>query len=91
MRSKLFHVHFFKSISAYGHDFDVKQRVIEVWAPDEQTALRLAQDEFCRLDQVRHWSLHADRCEVARADGLRKLKRREGQGASAAGAGQSRR
>ncbi|MEX0760013.1 MAG: hypothetical protein WD100_10575 [Tistlia sp.] len=58
-------VTFYKTITTdYGHDKEIEERVLEVTAVDEQTALERAQAEFCRLKELSDWRLHADRCAV---------------------------
>lgn len=72
-RSKALHskepyvVTFYKTVMThYGREREISERVIEVLASDAQLALEQAKAEFCRLEGLRDWSLHADRYEVER-------------------------
>ncbi len=58
-------VTFFKTvITDYGDDREITQRTIEVSATDQNDALDRAKEELCRLDEIGHWSHHADRYEI---------------------------
>jgi hypothetical protein len=62
-------VTFFKTVTDdCGHDREICQRTIEVAAADKGAALSEAAAEFCRLDGISGWSLHADRYEVSNID-----------------------
>jgi hypothetical protein len=62
---KPFVVTFYKTVSTdFGEDREIKQRTVEVFAPNEQDALKEAQAELCRIESLTDWALHADRYEV---------------------------
>ena len=67
---KRYRVTFYKTITTdYGRDREIEQRVVEVVAADEESALELAKREFCRLKRLPDWTIHADRCAIEQRDG----------------------
>jgi hypothetical protein len=61
-----FVVTFYKTVSTdFGEDREIRQRTVEVFAPNEQEALKEAKAELCRIENLTDWAVHADRCEVA--------------------------
>ena len=65
---KSFAVTFFKTVSDdRGWDKEIIERIVEVDAKDEASALERAKNEFCLQKGLPDWSLHADRCEVTRS------------------------
>lgn len=63
---KRYAVSFYKTVTSdYGRDQKVCQRVVQVEAADEEAAVELAKQEFCRLRHLPNWRLHADSCDVA--------------------------
>ena len=64
-----FVVTFYKTVSTdFGEDREIKQRTVEVFAPNEQDALKEAQAELCRQESLSDWALHADRYEIRHPD-----------------------
>ena len=62
---KPFVVTFYKTVSTdSGQDREIRQRTVEVFALNEQAALKEAQAELCRTENLTDWTLHADRYEV---------------------------
>jgi hypothetical protein len=58
-----YRVSFFKTVSDdTGHERAVCQRAVEVEANDPDAALRPARELFCKLENIPHWSVHADSC-----------------------------
>lgn len=50
---KPFVVTFYKTGSTdFGQDREIKQRTVEVFAPNEQDALKKAQAELCRMENL---------------------------------------
>jgi hypothetical protein len=65
---KAYIVTFFKTASTdFGQDREIRQRIVEVSAPDEFEALKKAKAEFCQRERLTDWAGHADRCEVTEA------------------------
>jgi hypothetical protein len=61
-------VTFFKTVSTdFGQDREIRQRAVEVSAPNEFEALKKAKAEFCRREGLTDWAGHADRFEVTEA------------------------
>ena len=61
-------VTFFKTVCTdSGHEREIKQRTVEVSAASEQEALKKAQAELCRKENLTHWAAHADRYEIGLA------------------------
>jgi hypothetical protein len=48
-----------------GHEAEICQRSIEIEAASRGHAAELAKIRFCQTENVRDWSLHADRVHVA--------------------------
>ena len=68
-----FAVTFYKTITDnYGRDCEISQGVIELFAPDEESATSQAKEQFCRSRRLRDWSFHADRYEIRKSDLVRK-------------------
>jgi hypothetical protein len=51
-----------------GHEAEICQRSIEVEASCRGSAAELAKREFCVVESVKDWSLHADRIRIADAE-----------------------
>ena len=51
-----------------GHETEICQRSIEIEAPTTGHAAELAKIRFCETENVKDWSLHADRVRVVDAD-----------------------
>jgi hypothetical protein len=51
-----------------GHEVDICQRWLEVDASSKPAALSLAKRQFCAAEQVRDWTTHADRIQIAEAE-----------------------
>jgi hypothetical protein len=51
-----------------GQERELCQHWLEVGAIDKQCAAELAKIDFCTVERLSHWSLHADRIEVLEAD-----------------------
>lgn len=59
-------VHFLKDVlGENGHECEVRQSTVEVEARSEDHAIELAKTRFCEKQALRHWSLHADRVQIA--------------------------
>lgn len=51
-------------LSSDGHPVSAVQRVVRVPQADSpDDARRQAQEQFCKLEHVEHWSHHAQHCE----------------------------
>ena len=48
-----------------GHEAEICQRSIEVEASCKASAAELAKREFCEVEGVKDWFLHADRVRIA--------------------------
>jgi hypothetical protein len=54
-----------KLLSSDGHPVSAVQRIIRIDQADTpEDACCKAQEQFCRLEHVEHWSHHAQCCEV---------------------------
>lgn len=51
-----------------GHETEICQRSIEIEARSTAHAAELAKKKFCEREQVKDWSLHADRVRIADAE-----------------------
>jgi hypothetical protein len=51
-----------------GRHTEICQSTLEVDAPNEEHATKLAKQKFCEAKALRDWSLHADRIQVKAAD-----------------------
>lgn len=51
-----------------GHETEICQRSIEIEAATTGHAAELAKIRFCETENVKDWSLHADRVRVVDAD-----------------------
>ena len=62
-------VRFMKNVlGENGRESDVCQCTLEVDASNEDHATELAKKMFCEAQELRDWSLHADRIHVQQAD-----------------------
>jgi hypothetical protein len=67
-----FELQFLKTVcNSRGHDHTICQRAIDVEAPSAEVAFAKALAEFCRLEHVPHWTLHADMVELRPQGALR--------------------
>jgi hypothetical protein len=55
-------------ISDTGHEATITQRSLDVDAPDRHGARELAIGDFCALERVTDWRMHADDLIVEEAD-----------------------
>jgi hypothetical protein len=55
-------------LGANGRTTEICQRTMEIDAPDSANASELAKARFCESENVRDWSLHADRVHVAETE-----------------------
>jgi len=51
-----------------GRECEICQSSLEIEAADADHAAELAKRKFCELQDLRDWSLHADRIQVKAAD-----------------------
>ena len=51
-----------------GHEAEICQRSMEIDAADKLCASDLAKVRFCENEDVKEWSLHADRIHVTEAE-----------------------
>jgi hypothetical protein len=51
-----------------GHEAEICQRLMEIGAADKLCASDLAKVRFCQNEDVKEWSLHADRIHVTEAE-----------------------
>jgi hypothetical protein len=51
-----------------GHEAEICQRSLEIVAGNKTLAADLAKLRFCETENVREWSLHADRVQVSDAE-----------------------
>jgi hypothetical protein len=64
-----FVVRFMKDVlGENGREAEVCQRTLEVDASSEGQAAELAKKKFCEAGALHHWSLHADRIQIGKAD-----------------------
>jgi hypothetical protein len=62
-------VHFMKDVlGENGRQCEICQSTLEVEAADADVAAELAKKKFCENEELRDWSLHADRIQVQVAD-----------------------
>ncbi|XUM21852.1 hypothetical protein ACRAVF_32325 [Bradyrhizobium oligotrophicum S58] len=62
-------IHFMKDVlGENGHQCEICQSTFEVEADSEGEAAEIAKSRFCEQQELRDWSLHADRIEVKAAD-----------------------
>jgi hypothetical protein len=60
---------FMKSVlGENGHETEICQRSMEIEARSSAHAAELAKEKFCESEQVKDWSLHADRVRIADAE-----------------------
>jgi 1,2-phenylacetyl-CoA epoxidase PaaB subunit len=66
---KRYIVTFYKGVADdQGHESEVLQHQVEVFAASERAALQQAQAGFCRRHGLADWSQHADRYQVDQPD-----------------------
>jgi len=64
-----FVVRFMKDVlGENGREAEVCQGSLEIDASNEGQATELAKRKFCEAQALHHWSLHADRIQVSKAD-----------------------
>jgi hypothetical protein len=51
-----------------GHETEICQRSIEIEAANKARAADAAKIKFCETENVKNWSLHADRVQVTDAE-----------------------
>ena len=51
-----------------GHEFEICQRSVEIEAPNKEHAAELAKIKFCESENVKNWSLHADRVHIMESE-----------------------
>ena len=51
-----------------GHEFEICQRSVEIEASDRARAAELAKVKFCEFENVKNWSLHADRVHIMESE-----------------------
>jgi hypothetical protein len=51
-----------------GHQAEICQRALEIYASDKACAADVAKVKFCEAENVKHWSLHADHVQVIDAE-----------------------
>ena len=51
-----------------GHEAEICQRSLEIVAGNKMLAADLAKLRFCETENVKEWSLHADRVQVSDAE-----------------------
>lgn len=62
-------VNFMKDVlGENGRQCEICQSTLEIDAADENVATELAKKKFCEMQELRDWSLHADRIQVRVAD-----------------------
>ncbi|WP_315705521.1 MULTISPECIES: hypothetical protein [unclassified Bradyrhizobium] len=62
-------VNFMKDVlGENGRQCEICQSTLEIDAADEKLAAELAKKKFCEMQELRDWSLHADRIQVRAAD-----------------------
>jgi hypothetical protein len=62
-------IHFMKDVlGENGRQCEICQGTLEVEAEDERQAAEIAKTKFCEQQELRDWSLHADRIQVQAAD-----------------------
>ena len=55
-------------LGANGHEAEICQRSLEIEAGNRTLAADLAKLRFCKTENVKDWSLHADRVHVTDAE-----------------------
>ena len=55
-------------LGANGHEAEICQRSLEIEAGNKTLAADLAKLRFCETENVKEWSLHADRVHVTDAE-----------------------
>ena len=62
-------VTFYKGVANdQGHESEILQHQVEVFATSEEEALQQGQADFCRRRGLPDWSHHADRYQVDQPD-----------------------
>jgi len=62
-------VHFMKDVlGENGRQSEICQSTLEIEAADADLAAELAKKMFCEKEELRDWSLHADRIQIQVAD-----------------------
>ena len=51
-----------------GHEAEICQRSIEIEALNKAHAAELAKIKFCESENVKNWSLHADRVHIMESE-----------------------
>jgi len=51
-----------------GHESEICQRSVEIEASNKAHAAELAKIKFCESENVKNWSLHADRVHVMESE-----------------------
>jgi hypothetical protein len=60
-----YRVSFFKTVCGdTGNEAAVCQRAVEVEAENAEAALEPARALFCKLEEIRHWSIRSDGCAM---------------------------
>ena len=66
---KRYLVTFWKKIADdNGHERDIPQHKVEVFAPSREDAFQQGQADFCRRHGLLDWSHHADRYQIDEPD-----------------------
>jgi hypothetical protein len=51
-----------------GHESEICQRSVEIEASNKEHAAELAKIKFCESENVKNWSLHADRVHIMESE-----------------------
>jgi hypothetical protein len=51
-----------------GHESEICQRSVEIEASNKAHAAELAKIKFCESENVKNWSLHADRVHIMESE-----------------------
>ena len=51
-----------------GHESEICQRSVEIEASNKEHAAELAKIKFCESENVKNWSLHADRVHITESE-----------------------
>jgi hypothetical protein len=51
-----------------GHESEICQRSVEIEASNKAHAAELAKIRFCESENVKNWSLHADRVHIMESE-----------------------
>jgi hypothetical protein len=51
-----------------GHESEICQRSVEIEASNKAHAAELAKVKFCESENVKNWSLHADRVHIMESE-----------------------